>query len=100
MERLFLATFVVTTVLQATAISAGLDAWWGLDAVLARPLALATALVPFFGAAFGIIAAVDVWDWGFVLPLLVFGSAQLLLIALLLASVPVPGRPPRHPGQR
>ncbi|TVQ35524.1 MAG: hypothetical protein EA356_07395 [Geminicoccaceae bacterium] len=79
----FLVAFVVITVVQSVAILAGLGVWFDVGGVAARLIALAVALVPFFGASFGIIAAIDIWGWGFLPPILLFGGAQVLLLAMI-----------------
>jgi hypothetical protein len=83
MDRLFTLAFVTMTVLQAAAILAGFEVWAAWDGWAARPLALGLALVPFLGPAFAVIAAVDIWGWGFVLPLAVFGGGHVAILGLI-----------------
>ncbi|MFW5834038.1 MAG: hypothetical protein ACOCYE_08060 [Pseudomonadota bacterium] len=92
MYLLFTVAFVTMTALQAAAIQAGLEDWAQLGGLGSRSVALGLALVPFAGPSVAIIAAVDIWGWGFVLPLAVFGGGHLAVLGLVSAMLRIAER--------
>ncbi|MEO1091243.1 MAG: hypothetical protein AAFX81_11445 [Pseudomonadota bacterium] len=84
MPQIWLLLFAAVSIVQAAAIFVGLGAWAGLPAPVALVMAAGMAVIPFVGASISIIAAADLWRWGVVDALVVFGSAQLGLVTFLM----------------
>lgn len=78
MRFLILVAYVALSTFQAVVICSGLDAWTGIPAIAAVPVATLLGLVPGPGTILAILAAGSAWGWPW------FGSAALFggLLAL------------------
>lgn len=88
MQVIAVVAFIALGLVQFAATWAGLTGWLGLHWLLAIPVAMIIAYIPLLGSIFGVLGAVNVWDWEWwQAVLLFFGWAAFVLIASILAGV-------------
>ncbi len=78
MRILILVAYVALSTFQAVIICSGLDAWTGIPAVAAVPVATLLGLVPGPGTIVAILAAGSAWGWPWFGSTALFGSLLAL----------------------
>lgn len=83
--------YFVLGLLQLIAILAGLNEWTGLHVGLLVPLAVFIAYTPLVGTIVGLIVAVNIWQWTWLLASAVFLTPFFLIVLLVMRLDTVEG---------